>query len=278
MPRVKDQAFIIGKTDYGESDLIISLFSLSRGRISAIAKGAKRSRRRFPGTLEIFSLVTFEGFIKNPLALTRIDECRLIRPFPAIQEHLERYFWACYLIEIISRCCPERQAGREIFKLLEELMAFLDNPKNIRNFNCQMRLFELQIIGLLGYQPDFSDCRLCGRTFSEKEALYFSPASGGLLCESCAHASLSALPVSRGTVSLLRQAPRLDPELRGKLNFTPQVERESAALCRALLRWHSGCEFRSLTIMEKFFARERRQPANYLRAAERSEEYSTSNK
>ena len=51
---------------------------------------------------------------------------------------------------------------------------------------------------------------------------------------------------------MLNQAHRLDNELRNKLNFTPQVERESARLCRALLRWHSGYNFKSLKIMERY--------------------------
>jgi|GEM_PF-1181080 len=256
MPRVKDKAFIINKTDYGESDIIITLFSASRGKISCIAKGAKRSRRRFPGSIELFSQISFIGFIKHPLALTRIDECQLLNPYLAIQEELKGYLNGCYFLEIINRCAAERQRNQKIFDLLEDLFTFLSEVPYNRNFNCQIRLFELQIITLLGFKPELSQCLDCGVELGNDNPgdrfFHFSPQSGGLVCNRCRPRHPTAFKVSQGTINLLNQAHRLDNELRNKVNFTPQVEIESARLCRALLRWHSGCNFKSLKILERY--------------------------
>jgi DNA repair protein RecO (recombination protein O) len=260
MPRVKDNAFIINKTDFGESDIIITLFSASRGKISCIAKGAKRSRKRFPGSLELFSQVAFNGFIKNPLALTRIDECQLVKPYLNIQEDLKNYLNGCYFLEIINRCAAERQSNRAIFNLLDELFTFLSEGPHNRNFNCRIRLFELQIITLLGFKPELSHCLDCGMSLhrgnSPRRSFLFSPQTGGLICNHCRPRHPAAFNVSKGTINLLNQAHRLDNELRNKVNFTPQVEAESARLCRALLSWHSGYNFKSLQILEYFAANE----------------------
>ena len=256
MPRVKDNAFIINKTDYGESDIIITLFSAGRGKISCIAKGAKRSRRRFPGSLELFSQVSFNGFIKHPLALTRIDECQLLNPYLGIQEELKGYLNGCYFLEIINRCAAERQHNRKIFDLLGDLFTFLSEVPYNRNFNCRIRLFELQIITLLGFKPELSNCQDCGQILDKENSndrfFHFSPQSGGIVCKRCRKRHPTAFAVSQGTINLLNQAHKLDNELRNKVNFTPQVEAESAKLCRALLRWHSGCNFKSLKIMENY--------------------------
>ena len=252
MPRVKDNAFIINKIDFGESDLIITLFTQERGKISTIGKGAKRSRRRFPGSLELFSLVSFNGFIKHPLALTRIDECQVIEPFLAIQDDLNSYFCGCYFLEIVNRCCAERQANKTFFNLLNDIFNFLATVPHNRNFNCRIRLFELQIITLLGFKPQLSSCLDCGRKLDKGRFFHFSPQTGGLVCESCQPHHPASFTVSRGTINMLNEAHRLDNKLRDKLNFTPQVEHESARLCRALLRWHSGYDFKSLKIMERY--------------------------
>ena len=256
MPRVKDNAFIIHKTDYGESDIIITLFSASRGKISCIAKGAKRSRRRFPGSLELFSQVSFNGFIKHPLALTRIDECQLLKPYLNIQDDLKSYLNGCYFLEIVNRCSAERQSNRKLFNLLDDLFTFLSKVPHNRNFNCQIRLFELQIITLLGFKPELSLCLDCGMELGAKTQwgrfFHFSPQTGGLVCNRCRPRHPAAFNVSQGTINLLNQAHRLDNELRNKVNFTPQVEAESARLCRALLSWHSGYSFKSLKILERY--------------------------
>jgi DNA repair protein RecO (recombination protein O) len=254
MPRVKDTAFIINKVGFGESDLILTLFTAGRGKVSAIGKGAKRSRKRFPGSLELFSRVSFSGFIKHPLALTRIDECRLIEPYVSIQEELRSYYCACYFLEIINRCCAERQANRAIFVLLDEILTYLSSKPTNRNFNCRIRLFELQIIALLGFKPRLDQCLECRGRLDQDRFFTFSPEAGGLVCGSCKKHYTAAFTVSRGTVNLLNLASRLDSDLKNKLNFTPQVERESARLCRALLRWHSGCEFKSLKVLENHTA------------------------
>ncbi len=256
MPRVKDNAFIINKTDYGESDIIITLFSLNRGKISCIAKGAKRSRRRFPGSLELFSLVSINGFIKHPLALTRIDECQLLKPYLAIQDELKSYLNGCYFLEIINRCSAERQTNKTLFNLLDDLFTFLSEVPHNRNFNCRIRLFELQIITLLGFKPELSRCLDCGielhSEHTKGQFFLFSPQAGGLVCNHCRPRHPAAFNVSQGTINLLNQAHKLDNELRNKLNFTPQVETESARLCRALLRWHSGYNFKSLKVLERY--------------------------
>jgi len=256
MPRVKDNAFIIHKTDYGESDIIITLFSASRGKISCIAKGAKRSRKRFPGSLELFSQVSFNGFIKHPLALTRIDECQLLKPYLAIQEELKSYLNGCYFLEIVNRCSAERQSNPALFELLDDLFTFLSDLPHNRNFNCRIRLFELQIITLLGFKPELSHCLDCGIKLDNDNPrghfFNFSPQTGGLVCNHCHPRHPAAFNVSQGTINLLNQAHMLDNKLRNKVNFTPQVEAESARLCRALLSWHSGCSFKSLKILERY--------------------------
>lgn len=256
MPRVKDNAFIINKSDYGESDIIITLFSASRGKISCIAKGAKRSRKRFPGSLELFSQVSFNGFIKHPLALTRIDECQLLKPYIKIQEELKSYLNGCYFLEIVNRCSGERQSNPALFELLDDLFTFLSDLPHNRNFNCRIRLFELQIITLLGFKPELSHCLDCGTELNQenlrRKLFNFSPQTGGLVCDHCRPRHPAAFNISQGTINLLNQAHRLDNKLRNKVNFTPQVEVESARLCRALLRWHSGCNFKSLRILERY--------------------------
>jgi len=248
MPIITDQGLIINKIPYGESDLLITFYTLNRGKMTGIGKGAKRSRKRFSGRLELFSLVRFTGFSKPGISLPRIDECELLDPFKEIQYQPEAFFSGCYFLEIINRCCPEFQANRQIFALLTELFGFLTIPAG-RNFACQIRLFELQIIALLGFAPLLDYCLGC-RNKVNQDMLFFDPEAGGLICQSCHHRYPRAFPISRGTIAILNKFLQIDSSLRKKLNFTPRIMDETARLCRSLLRWHTGQEFKSLKYID----------------------------
>lgn len=248
MPIITDHGLIINKIPYGESDLLITFYTLSRGKMTGIGKGAKRSKKRFSGRLELFSLVRFTGFAKPGISLPRIDECELLDPYQEIQYQPQSFFSGCYFLEIINRCCPEYQANRQIFALLTELFGFLTTPAG-RNFTCQIRLFELQIIALLGFAPLLDYCLGC-RNKANQNMLFFDPEAGGLICQSCHHRYPQAFPISRGTIAILNKFLQIDSNLRKKLNFTPQIMDETAKLCRSLLRWHTGQEFKSLKYID----------------------------
>ncbi len=248
MPVITDHGLIINKIPYGESDLLITFYTLNRGKMTGIGKGAKRSRKRFSGRLELFSLVRFTGFSKPGISLPRIDECELLDSFKEIQYQPEAFFSGCYFLEIINRCCPEFQANRQIFALLTELFEFLTMPPS-RNFACQIRLFELQIIALLGFAPLLDYCLGC-RNKVTRDRVFFDPEAGGLICQSCHHRHPRAFSISRGTIAILNKFLQIDSSLRKKLNFTPQIMDETARLCRSLLRWHTGQEFKSLKYID----------------------------
>ena len=60
----KTEAVVLRSIRYGEADRIVHLYSATRGRIGAIAKGSRRPKSRFGGRLEPFfrlDLVLYEG-------------------------------------------------------------------------------------------------------------------------------------------------------------------------------------------------------------------------
>ena len=102
MPRCETEAIILGCVDFGESDRIVSALTKDRGIIAAVAKGARNSRKRFPGTLEPFSDVTLDLFIKPGQDLYRVEAASLNSANLGIREDLEVCAHAAVLVEIIK--------------------------------------------------------------------------------------------------------------------------------------------------------------------------------
>ncbi|MBN2297651.1 MAG: DNA repair protein RecO, partial [Deltaproteobacteria bacterium] len=101
MTRFTTDAIILHCIDFAESDKIVCALTRDKGVIHAIARGAKRSKKRFPGTLEPFCEVTLDIFTRRSGDLQRIESANLLRANLAIREDLEILAHASVLIELV---------------------------------------------------------------------------------------------------------------------------------------------------------------------------------
>ena len=105
-------AIVLRTREYGESDKIVTVLSQTSGKFSGIAKGAKRSQRRFPGTLEIFSHVTLDYRRRPHSELAFLDRAVLLQPWPRILSSLERFTAASHVVELADKMTVEAEVGR----------------------------------------------------------------------------------------------------------------------------------------------------------------------
>src|SRR4030042_941476 len=111
----KDQAIILSTKVFGESDKIVRFFTLTSGKVSGIAKGAKKSQKRFVNTLELFNVVNIEYFEKFGKGLVRIDNADLLEPNQEIGSGFRRMGTAGFITEFVegptTRSPPFRRSG-----------------------------------------------------------------------------------------------------------------------------------------------------------------------
>src|SRR5689334_15994576 len=117
----KLQAFVLATRAYGESDRIVSLFTLEHGKISAFARAARKSRKRFGAALESFARIEVQVRIKQGLAGLEQAEIRNI--YPQIRNDLARITHSLYACELVEAMTPEGQPLPRLFRLLA---AYLD--------------------------------------------------------------------------------------------------------------------------------------------------------
>jgi hypothetical protein len=90
-------AVVLGVMDYREADRIVTLFTLEHGKIKGVARGAKRSIRRFGGALEPFARLAVQLALTGGLA--RIDGAHVATIHPRIREDLLKIGYAGYACE-----------------------------------------------------------------------------------------------------------------------------------------------------------------------------------
>jgi DNA repair protein RecO (recombination protein O) len=177
---LKTEAIVLRGIRYGEADRILHLYTPERGRVSAIAKGVRRSKSRFGGRLEPFfrlNLVLYQG--KSDL-LT-VTSAETIAGHPRLREHGGAIDGAARACDAVSRLFGDAEPHPGVYHLLANQLALLDREP-ARATRALALAFRLKLLLAAGFAPHLASCASCG----EPEHLVgFSGAAGGVVCGAC---------------------------------------------------------------------------------------------
>jgi DNA repair protein RecO (recombination protein O) len=223
-------AVVLSFTDYGESDKIVTFYSPFLGRFTGIAKGAKRSKKRFVNKLEIFSWLDVMLSRKGRGSLVIITEAELQRSFNSLRSDYDRYTAATLIAELMLLWTRENDADENLFALL--LWALNSLNRGGRPARVAV-LFQIRLLSLMGYHPHLDGCMQCGCFDATGSPFSFHLHHGGLLCRKCKGASQSIQkPLSLSTAKMLRSAQLLPPDKLDRLRFTTVSLQESLSLLK----------------------------------------------
>ncbi len=251
--RSRTEALILRIVDFGESDRIVHLLVPDSGRLTAIAKGARRSVRRFPGTLDLFNHLQIEVEHRRRNTMGRLDHARLIETFGSLRRDPARYAMGCYLLELLDRLAPEGGARADTQQLFGFALAALRCLETHQPDTRLRVLLELRALDAVGLRPEFSRCVRCGETVGTAKVAFHVP-DGGPVCDRCSGSLTGLLRVDRGTLRALEQALRFDFDQLDRLVFSPRSLREARVLLARFQRFHVGVELRSERFLGEILA------------------------
>lgn len=191
MDPTKLTAFVLRVVDYGESDRVVTLFSRERGKVSAFARGARASRRRFGGALEPFTLLAAEVKGRAGSDLLTLETVAVTRGFGAIRGDLARIACAGYAAELARELVRDHEPHDELFELLLAYLGALDaGPAR----PTALRAYELGALRAVGLMPRLDGCARCGEPIEGGARVRFDPGHGGALCAACAASASPGAP------------------------------------------------------------------------------------
>ncbi len=196
------QAIVLSHIEYGEADRILKIFTLEKGKISAIAKGVRKIRSRKAGHLEPFTHVNL--YLAKGRNLDIITQAETIDPFLGLRENLERVAYASYVMELLDRFTYEEGQNVGLFRLLANTLSRLENQSNTETV---VHFFEVRLLDLLGFRPQLFECVECGNEIIEQDQ-YFSPLLGGVLCPKCGNFRGEAWQVEKDVLRYFRHLQR----------------------------------------------------------------------
>lgn len=188
-PAHRTRALLLRSLDYGEADRILTFFTEVHGKVAVLARGARRSRKRFGGALEPFSLLEVE-FVAGRGSLGRLTDARLQQGYLGLLGSLPAMQSAGRALDALRRLTPDHQPEPEVFAEALALVAALDGSA-AQDLSEQWRAgFVVQLLARLGFWPNLDACGSCGRRPRDDQAVQFHAPLGHLVCRQCGGATL----------------------------------------------------------------------------------------
>jgi len=180
---VKSEAIVLRSIRYGEADRILHMYTPDRGRIAAIAKGARRSRSRFGARLEPFMqirVVLHEGRGE----LYTVTGAETVDARPALRESAAVLDAAARACDAVGRLFETEDPHPEVFALLANELTLLaaGMPDAEWAFASNELAFRLKLLLAAGIVPQLSSCANCGE---HGPLIGFSAPAGGVVCSAC---------------------------------------------------------------------------------------------
>lgn len=244
-------AILLRRIDFGDYDLIVTLFSPQLGKTSAIAKSAKKSTRRFPGVLEPFSRLNVVLSRGRGKGMAVLQEASLEEPFFRIREDIVKTAYASYWSELIVLWMAEDEPQEALYRLIAHVLTELNRGE--RPVELLSILFQMRFLTLAGFRPNFDHCHACKTDLDRirQASVVSDPSKGGIVCPTCIGPANGRLTISKGTLKRLIWTDADDLDRATRVRFTPAAIAEGLTFLEAFVPYHIGKSPKSLNVLRR---------------------------
>jgi DNA repair protein RecO (recombination protein O) len=251
MASMSSPAIMLRTVQYGDYDSIVTFLALEYGKVSLMAKGARKSRKRFAGVLELFSVLNVTWNQGRGRGLPILQEATVICPFEQLRTNIVRTAYASYWCELVYQWMQQGQKLPAVYELLEHVLHEL-NGGNISEEVLHVA-FQLHFMQMNGFAPTLDHCIGCQRPLDEfpDAGVSFKVRQGGISCKTCGPCKPGELPLSKGTVKHLHWVLNTPLMKLHRIRFSKQAVRESCRVLEAFIPCHLGQETKSLKLLKE---------------------------
>ena len=176
---INTQGIVLRSVRYKENDVILTIFTRKLGKISAIAKGAKRNKSSLLSTSQVFSYSNFT--LKKQGNMYRVSQSEIIKNFYDIAYDIESFSYATYITSLVDGSIYENQTNNRLFVLLAQAL-YLYTQSNVDK-QYITRAFELKFLDYTGFKPIVNKCVNCNN--KNLVGSVFNVDEGGIICTNC---------------------------------------------------------------------------------------------
>ena len=217
----KTTAIVLRVVDFSETSCVVTLFTRSLGKITALAKGARRPKGPFESAIDVLAICNVVFIHKKSESMDLLTEAKLDRRFRSAGRDLQRLYSGYYIIELLRTLTDEADPHPKVFDLMMESMSKIDGEGELAE---AVFKFECGLLQELGHAPMLTRCVVCGIQKTRIDRVQFGLADGGLICKECCRGKSNIKVLGSECLQFLHDQFGVTLETSGKKN-----EGESAA-------------------------------------------------
>ena len=206
MPQLASDALVLRAYKLGETSKVVVFLTRDRGKVRAVARGARGGKPRYQSALEPLSEVRVTLHGRQGADLFRLGQCELVHSaFPSIGRGLDTAMALSYYAELLDAFAQEGEAEDAVYRLALAVLAAAGDGGDV---SLLARYLEAWLLKLHGLYPSLDRCAACDGGL-ERGALSYHHAAHGFVCAGCGPANGPVLdPAAR---ELLREVFRRPP-------------------------------------------------------------------
>ena len=228
----------------GEADILVTFYTRERGKVRAMARGARRSNSKLVGHFEPLTQVKLS--LAQGRNLDYVTQAQVLDGFGSLKENLEAITKGLYLAELVDGFGSEANPNQSLYRLvIDALQAIEAEPDS----DLPMRFFELHLLQVSGLMPELYRCVECRNSLTPG-CHKFSPNLGGTLCLDCNPTDARLRPLSLRGLKVLRLLHRTRMAELPALSMDAALARELRALLSITIQYWLDKEIHSNSFME----------------------------
>jgi len=241
---------VLRQRPLGERDRIVTLYTRERGKLAAVAKGARQPRSKLAAMSQ--PLTHGRYTVARGKSLGVLTQGTLEDPFFRLKQDLLRMAFATCAVELLDKTVPEEDAAADIFNLLlASLYEFQIDPVP----ELVLRSFELELLHLLGYLPTLKRCSRCNSPLADLHrhagSYLFSPQFGGIVCRDCQRHTRCSVTVTAQTIEIMVALRSCDPMAVRRLTITPRNMQEMRRALSEFIQYRLDVNLKSTQFLDR---------------------------
>ena len=237
MPLIETESLVVKSYGLAEADRIVVFLTRDHGVVRGVAKGARRLKSKFGSSLEPFSVVKLTFFQKDSVELVSIQDVELVRSGFEIASNVDFIQRFAYLAELLLIFSLPHDPNETLYRMVKTCVeAATEDTSNIDAIGVY---FEIWLLKLAGFLPDWKNCENCGRELVAGNEVGISPTLH-LTCRECSSIAHSR-SVRTDIIGLLNASRSMAPSEFAKFaNNTPDSIAELSAIAKRIIERSIG--------------------------------------